>query len=193
MYQVKFYTGNYRTRQRQANADGAIAYFEQHFNACGSPTPNYAMCVVGSNASKKSKAIATSYCNAIAQGTGLEIYAPDEYRVGGRGNGNLRHTAMPAVLLEPCFISCPDGAALVKSEHGRRFLAEALVDVIHRHFPNGGLVAFSIGHKGKVSNPADRGARAHGGGHEAEVVERISAEPDEPPEPKDYESEIERL
>ena len=36
-------------------------------------------------------------------------------------------------------------------------------------------------------------AKYYGGGHEAEVVERISAEPDEPPEPKDYESEIERL
>ena len=37
MYRCKFYKGDYRERQEQANADRCAAYVEHHFNSSTSP------------------------------------------------------------------------------------------------------------------------------------------------------------
>ena len=51
MYEIKFYRGNYRDRQNQANDDECIGYVEHHFNSSDNPAAGYALVVVGSNAS----------------------------------------------------------------------------------------------------------------------------------------------
>jgi len=80
---------------------------------------------------------------------------------------------MPAILLEPCFVSNPTEATMVRSTAGLVALASALVETIKRQFPNGGLIAFSVGHKGKESSPHDMGAAVVGGGTEAEFAEKV--------------------
>jgi N-acetylmuramoyl-L-alanine amidase len=177
-YEVRFYTGEYRTRQLAANRDRAACYVEHHFNS-GSATADYAVVVVGSNASQKSKDWGRFYAERVAADFGIRVGGVAGIMVGGyggRGDANIRETAMPALLLEPLFCSNPRHAAWIRSPEGRQKLARALSDSIRRFFPKGGLVAFSVGHKGKPSKPHDRGAAVAGGGAEAEFAEMVLIE-----------------
>lgn len=169
-YTVKFYEGEYDARQEAANADDAIVYFEQHLNSKEYDDPasgddNPIMALVAHNASKRSIEIAAEYVRAVRQRfTRPPMFQggpePGVYKVPfrGRGDFNLRLTKMPAVLLEPLWIS--DQLTAEDLLHGTavRQLAMALVDTVESCFPRGGLIAFSIGHLGKPSAPFDRGA-----------------------------------
>ncbi len=177
-YQVKFYRGDYSSRQKQANYDQAVAYVEHHFNSSSNPDASCSSVVVATNASKKSKAWAKHYAESInAEFSEVtRVCGPDGVIVGGydgRGNGNLLYTAMPAILVEPLFASNPEEADLIRSEEGQSRLAKVLVDSIQRFFPDGGLVAFSVGHLYKSSNPYDKGAALHGGGSEGVYAEKV--------------------
>jgi len=172
-YQVKFYTGNYGKRQKAANRDNAICYVEQHFNAAVDPETNYALVIVGKNASQTSMRWGDWLADEYSSRLNITKYGVSVGGFDGRGNGNIVKTNMPAVLLEPLFCSSYDGAAVLKSYHGQKTLAKVIVDSIQKFFPDGGLVAFSIGHKGKTSKPHDRGALVLAGGTEAEYAEIV--------------------
>lgn len=178
-YTVQFFKGDYPARQRAANQAKAVVYIEHHFNG-GSETASYALANVGTNASAKSKTLAKDYVNEICRAFGVKPanndFAQDGVSVGGyggRGNGNLTLTNMPAVLLEPLFATNPKYAAIVRREEGQQKLALALAAAIKKNFPGGGLVAFSVGHKYKTSKPADRGVALAGGGTEADYAEKV--------------------
>jgi N-acetylmuramoyl-L-alanine amidase len=176
MYKVKFYKGDYMERQKAANKDKAIAYVEHHFNSASSELANYALVVVGSNASPTSVNWGSWYAKAVAQHFGTKPYQGEGVARGGldgRGDGNVKHTTMPAVLLEPLFVSNPQQADAVRSAAGQAALARILAESIRRFFPQGGLIAFSVGHKYKKSNPDDRGAALAGGGTEADFAEKV--------------------
>ena len=176
MYQVKFYKGDYLQRQLQANADKAVAYIEHHFNSSTSQQANYAVVVVGSNASPTSRNWGRWYARAIAEQFGTKVAGDDGILVGGwdgRGDGNVKHTQMPALLLEPLFASHPQQADIIRSANGQAALARVLAESIRRFFPLGGLIAFSVGHKYKTSSPKDRGAALAVGGTEADHAENV--------------------
>lgn len=176
IYQVKFYDGDYKPRQQKANADKAKAYVEHHFNSSSSPSANYTVVIVGSNASTTSKNWGRWYASAISREFNTEVGGDNGIKVGGfggRGDGSVKHTNMPAILLESLFVSNPTHAAIVRSDNGQDRLAQVLVESIQRFFPAGGLIAFSVGHKGKNSNPSDRGADVVGGGSEADYTEKV--------------------
>ena len=176
MYTVKFYTGDYQKRQLDANADRAVAYVEHHFNSSSSEQANYAVVVVGSNASQVSRNWGRWYAQAVADQFGNRVGGDQGILVGGwngRGDGNVKHTDMPAVLLEPLFASNPQQAEAIRSDRGQAALARILVESIRRFFPKGGLIAFSVGHKYKSSSPNDRGAALAGGGWEADYAEKV--------------------
>lgn len=176
MYEVRFYKGNYIERQRQASADKAVAYVEQHFNASASASAGYVVVITGSNASQVSRNWGQWYSQAINREFDVPIGGDQGIKVGGyngRGDGNLKYTSMPAILLEPFFVSNPAHAEIVRSDDGQTRLARVLVDSIERFFPKGGLIAFSVGHKYKRSNPDDRGAAVVGGGTEADIAEQV--------------------
>lgn len=175
-YTVRFYKGDYIARQQAANADGAVAYVEHHFNSSTSAAAGYTVVVVGSNASNTSRNWGRWYARAIAEQFGTTTGGDGGILVGGwngRGDGNLKHTRMPAVLLEPLFASNPQQADLIRSDGGQAALARILVESIRRFFPDGGLIAFSVGHKYKTSSPNDRGALLAGGGTEADHAEKV--------------------
>ena len=176
MYEVKFYKGDYLERQQAANEDGCVAYVEHHFNSTGSESANYAVVITGSNASQTSKNWGRWYARAVSQDFGVRIGGDNGILVGGyggRGDYNLRFTNMPAILLEPLFVSNPQSAELVRSDAGQQRLAMILCDSVKRFFPNGGRIGFSVGHKYKSSRPNDRGASVAGGGYEADYAERV--------------------
>ncbi len=175
-YQVRFYKGDYRERQAQANADGCVAYVEHHFNSSANPDAGYAVVITGSNASRTSKAWGRWYARAVADEFGIRTGGDDGIMVGGyggRGDSNIYYTRMPAILLEPLFASNPQHAEWIRSEDGRERLARILAESIRRFFPGGGLVGFSVGHKYKTSRPDDRGAPVYGGGTEADHAEMV--------------------
>ena len=175
-YKVKFYKGDYFQRQQAANADKAVAYVEHHFNSSASPTANYAVVVVGSNASSTSRNWGRWYAKAVAEQFGTQVGGDAGILVGGwngRGDGNVKHTNMPAVLLEPLFASHPQQAEAIRSQAGQAALARILAESIRRFIPGGGLIAFSVGHKYKASSPNDRGAALAGGGNEADHAELV--------------------
>jgi hypothetical protein len=176
MYTVRFYKGDYTERQRAANRDAAVAYVEHHFNSSSSPTAAYAVVITGANASQTSQNWGRWYAQAISREFSTPLGGDEGIKIGGyngRGDANLRFTDMPAILLEPLFASNPAHAALIRSADGQKRLAQVLVDSIQRIFPRGGLIAFSVGHKYKTSNPDDRGAAVVGGGSEAEYAEKV--------------------
>ena len=180
-YTVKFYKGNYWDRQHNANRDKAIVYLEQHFNAASSDA-KYALAIVATNASQTSKNFGIDYAEEVKNvfpevleagaGPGLT----DNILVGGyngRGNSNIKHTDMPAVLLEPLFGSTPSHADLIRSEEGQWKLAQIISSLVQKYFPDGGLVAFSVGHLYKRTSPKDKGSLLHGGGYEGDYAERV--------------------
>lgn len=178
-FQVKFYKGDYAARQKAANRDNAVLYIEQHFNG-GSATASYALANVGTNAGAKSKAVARDYVAEICATFGVKPanndFACEGVSVGGykgRGNSNLILTNMPAVLLEPLFATNPQYAEIIRSEDGQMSLALCLADTVKKHFPNGGLIAFSVGHRYKTTSPKDEGVPLSGGGTEAEYAEKV--------------------
>lgn len=187
MYQVRFYTGDYPARQRAANVDGCAAYVEHHFNSAGyfddgsgmggpDPRPGYCVVIVGANASATSKNWGRWYAAAVSREFGVPVGGDRGIVVGGyggRGDGNLRYTAMPAVLLEPLFASNPQHAEWIRSEAGQARLAAILAESVQRFFQAGGRIGFSVGHKYKTSSPNDRGAVLAGGGTEADMAEAV--------------------
>lgn len=174
-YEVKFYKGDYRERQRAANRDNCVAYVEQHFNSASSSS-NYAVVITGYGASQTSKNWGRWYAKSVGREFGIPVAGSGGILVGGyngRGDGNLRYTRMPAILLEPLFASNPKHADWITSETGQFRLALILAESIRRFFPDGGLVAFSVGHKYKTSRPNDLGAPVVGGGMEADFAEAV--------------------
>lgn len=163
-------TGSYRERQIQANRAGAICYAEQHFNALEYDRPGFAdnpsMVVVADNASSKTRAWAGDYVAQVAEAFGIEDRGVDARNADERGYWNLFYTAMPAVLLEPFFISDPQQAEWAMSEGGQTQLAFILTRTIATHFPAGGVVALSCGHIG--ARKWDKGAPAKS--HDGKIV-----------------------
>jgi len=73
MYRCKFYKGDYRERQEQANADRCAAYVEHHFNSSTSPTASYAVVITGANASQTSRNWGRWYAQAAAREFSLSV------------------------------------------------------------------------------------------------------------------------
>ena len=175
-YEVLWVRGDYLARQLKANRENCILYVEQHLNALKNDDPatqrdNPALVIVGGNASQTSKNFASWYIKAVSAELDVPIAGVS---VGPkRGDANLRYTSMPAVLLEPLFVSDPTQSTIIKSGSGQERLARVLVEGIRRFFPDGGKVAFSVGHKYRDSKPLDRGALVYGGGVEADFAEAI--------------------
>lgn len=177
MYKVKFYHGDYRERQHLANVDGAICYLEQHLNSSINEHVNYSACIVATNASEKSMDWASDLASRTSGYLQTPIYegafGRGVMKAIERGNGNLFYTDMPAIINEPLFASNPLGARMLKEGNAIAVIARQIATSIEKNFPEGGLVAFSIGHKGQRSKPNDRGAQVYGGGTEAEFSELI--------------------
>lgn len=176
MYQIRFYKGDYRLRQQQANEDGCKGYVEHHFNSSASSTAHYTVVITGSNASETSKNWGRWYARAVARELDVPLGGDQGIMVGGyngRGDFNLRFTSMPAILLEPLFASNPQHAEWIRSDSGQTKLARILCESIQRFFQDGALIGFSVGHKYKTSRPNDRGALVYGGGWEAEYAEAV--------------------
>jgi hypothetical protein len=184
MYEVKFFDGDYPERQRKANDWGADVYVCHHFNAIENDNPetqqeNATLVIVGSNASQRSIEFGKNYCLQVSTLFKTRNTGVIKRRRGERGDVCLRFTKMPAILVEPLFVSDVKQAGIAASEGGQRELGRLLADSIRDCFPDDEgrtvKIALSIGHKGKTSRPFDRGAAVvgHPGDSEAELSEKV--------------------
>ncbi len=178
-YEVRIFAGDYAERQAAANAWGADVYLEQHFNAklndAETDLDNSALCVVASNAGTKSRQLGASYAAAAAKTFGIRDSGVLVAPFGRSGDGNLRHTKMPAVILEPLFVSDLSQAEIASSPEGQRQIAQLAVDLVREHFPDGAKVALSHGHRGQRSKQ-DPGAPAANGRWEGDLAVAVVAE-----------------
>lgn len=71
---------------------------------------------------------------ADLMGTALVESGRNDCRSHGRNYPLLRETRMPALVVEPCFITNPDEAKLVADPHGIQTLAAAIVEGVRRYF-----------------------------------------------------------
>ena len=86
----------------------------------------YTVVVVGSNASNTSRNWGRWYAWAVAEQFGTQVGGDGGLLVGGwngRGDGNVKHTKMPAVLLEPLFASNPQRIMDIGANTGKFSLA----------------------------------------------------------------------
>lgn len=128
-------------RQIDANNAGCIAAVEQHFNAVTKEKINYAEALI---MHERSRAFANDYLKRVVAkfeipNAGVIINPP-------RGQGCLKFYRCPAILVEPGFISNHDYANVLQSGEGIDEMAKVLVDSVCAMFPDGGLVALSVGH-----------------------------------------------
>lgn len=174
-YQVKFYKGDYSIRQQTANHDKAICYYEQHFNSHLKTSSSGIEILIADNASDTTRRWAEILAEKFYEVLGTRLRHGNgilEVKRGSRGYWNLARTNMPAVLAEPLFVSNPDEVKILKENINE--LGLAISTSIKEIFTEGGLVAFSVGHKYKTSSPNDRGAKVIGENrYEADYAEEL--------------------
>jgi hypothetical protein len=115
------------------------------------------------------------YAQAIGLEFGVQIGGDQGIQVGGydgRGDDNVKHTDMPAILLEPLFVSNPAHAEIVLQRrrpdaHGAGPCRQ------HQEVLSGGRAdRIQRRPQVKTSSPDD-GAPVVGGGSEAEFAEKV--------------------
>lgn len=168
---------DYRDRQLYANARGADCYIEGHYNANLYDKPgtqdNPASCLVASNSGTKTREMAAFFAAQVSQTFGYPNGGCVVTEPGDAGYWNLYYVKGNSLLLEPLYVSDPEQALMAQSELGQDRIAEIINGMVRKFYPDGGVIALSVGHKYKVSSPYDRGAPVVGtdGLGEADLAE----------------------
>jgi hypothetical protein len=145
--------GPLAARQDTARKAGVCCYAEQHLNASTSPKANYACVIMAPWASVRCVAWGRDYTRRAAQEFGI---ADGGIVREGRGTGNVgRMGTVPAILLEPGFISNPTFAQYIATGEMLDALARVLVQSITAYFAPG-IVGLSVGHM--YRGTGDKGA-----------------------------------
>jgi peptidoglycan hydrolase-like protein with peptidoglycan-binding domain len=162
-YRVINLKGDYSSREYAANTAGAAMVWHQHFNSFND-TVSYALVEIAYPVSDREMAVATEIAKGynaligggLGSGDGVKVLSDGdraEYIIDGNKE---------AYISEPLFVSNPLQAAWVMNPENLKAIAKVNVDVIKKYYPDGSLIALSVGHKYKVSSPNDRGAAVAG-------------------------------
>ncbi|MGV8120453.1 MAG: hypothetical protein AB2L14_11885 [Candidatus Xenobiia bacterium LiM19] len=161
-YIVRFCYG--MSREEILDRHGAICYLELHFDACNASHVNRASVGLRSEPSDIEKAWGSWYLKKISESFNIEV--SDRMNIP-RISKRLTVYDMPAICLEPCFITNPGGSKLAKEK--KEELAKIIAEGICIYFPQGGIVALSMGHEIGI----DVGAISVDGDKEAVLAEDI--------------------
>ena len=168
---------DYRDRQLYANSMGAVAFIQGHLNASAYDKPgvqdNPASCLVASNSGTKTREMAQYFADEVSKEFGYPNRGCIVTENGDAGYWNLYYAKGNSILLEPLYVSDSDQALMAQSEQGQDRIAQIVANLVRKFYPDGGIIAFDIGHKFKVSSPYDRGAPVTGTKNlgEADLVE----------------------
>jgi hypothetical protein len=181
MYRTVILKGDYSKREYDANNAGADAVWHQHINSFNA-IASYGLVEVARPVTDREMAVARAAAEGYARIFGGGLGSGDGVKVledGDRGeyiiDGNRE-----AYISEPAFGSNPAQAAMLARPDIQRAIAQENVDALRAHYPDGSLIALSVGHKYKTSAPNDRGCVIVGTGlMEADVNEAIIGYMDE--------------
>lgn len=159
-------------RQRNAKQLGCNLVFDFHFNSNG-PTAKGAE-VWRKPGDQKSLEVA----RAILQGykdLGLPIHGEGiKEAVKGTRPSWIRHYEMPAVELEPLFVTNPNEARWVHNEANLDSMAAMFAKVAETQLRPDATVGLSIGHLFKSPTSTDKGARCVLGDYEADHASALA-------------------
>lgn len=155
------YTGDYKDRQQAAIKDGCDLYLEQHMNSTQNFRINYglAIYVPRIKTANDSKTAGKYYCEELAKRVDWTCTISSTLSYG-RAIANIGIVAevMPALVLEPCFVSNTEIAKWLNNnfQETTDLFSQIIIDTLKRL--NYQKVALSMGHYGKISSPNDKGA-----------------------------------
>ena len=146
--------GPVKHRQLLASRLGCICYAEAHLNSFSKPVKQHAFVIVARNPHPKTETWASAFLSNVHKTFGHQPYG---LLKGGRGSGCVSWVkwSIPAMLLEPGFISEAEFARILATGEGADAMGKCLADSITATFESG-LVALSIGHAYRGSG--DKGA-----------------------------------
>jgi N-acetylmuramoyl-L-alanine amidase len=122
-------------RAGAANESGAEILIALHLNSHEDPAADGASCYYfgrGQYVSRAGHRLAELILDQLTSRLGLR-----DCRTHAKSLPLLRETRMPAVHVEPCFITNPREEALIAGEGPRAEIARALADAIERFFSSG--------------------------------------------------------
>lgn len=158
------YVGNHE-REAQALREGCKLVIEFHFNSDGSTASGGETWYKPDD--QLSLAIATDIRNRY-QNIGLGLHGPGpNAAVASTRAGWLPYYSCSAILLEPLFVSNPNGAAWIHDAANVDLLATQIAAAVIAHTAEEDIIGLSIGHRFKHSSPNDMGAACVLGDSEA--------------------------
>jgi peptidoglycan hydrolase FlgJ len=180
-------------RGRIANACHALAYVSVHLNSFDQPEPNYARTLWG--VAPKDQAFAETMEAALvaglAPGTDLGDGGLDQLE-----NGGLLTARMPAVMVEPVFLSNPDEARRLADPGGarRQAIAQAIADGVDGWFRGQGIVRgeAALAPSGAI-RPSDRLMGPARGSPSRAMAAALAAGAERPDDVRAYVDEVYRL
>lgn len=175
MYRTMILRGDYSKREYDANVAHADAVWHQHVNSFNSSAA-YALVEVARPVTERELAVAKAAADGYARIFGGGLGSGDGVKVledGDRAEYIIDNNR-EAYISEPAFGSNPAQARMLADPAVQRAIAQVNVDALRAHYPDGALIALSVGHKYKTSAPNDRGCVIVGTGlMEADVNEAI--------------------
>ena len=166
------YVGNHE-RQRQASAAGCTCVLDFHFNSFDKPSANGGECFYQKGQSR-SKELAKAIVEAITS-CGLKLRSESLKESVNTRAGFIDYYQCPTVLLEPLFLSNPADAAWIHRPENVQALGKAIAERLRPLLRTQDILGISIGHKGKTSQPKDRGTECLHGDDEADHAEALAA------------------
>ncbi|HEU0113078.1 MAG TPA: N-acetylmuramoyl-L-alanine amidase [Thermomicrobiales bacterium] len=180
-------------RGRIANACRALAYVSVHLNSFGQPDPNYARTLWGVAAKDGAFAetMQAALVSELAPGTDLGDGGLDELE-----NGGLLTARMPAVMVEPVFLSNPAEARRLRDASGarRQAIAQAIADGVDGWLRGQGIVRGApTGLTAPVVTAADRLVGPARGSASRALAAALAAGAQRPDDVRAYLDEVYRL
>ncbi|HEU5430957.1 MAG TPA: N-acetylmuramoyl-L-alanine amidase [Thermomicrobiales bacterium] len=180
-------------RGRIANACHALAYVSVHLNSFDQPEPNYARTLWGVAAKDEAFAetMEAALLSGLAPGTDLGDGGLDQLE-----NGGLLTARMPAVMVEPVFLSNPAEARRLSDPSGarRQAIAQAIADGVDGWFRGQGIVRGGVaGRPEPVIRPSDRLIGPARGSAARAMAAALAAGAQRPDDVRAYIDEVYRL
>lgn len=169
---AKIYYGSFDSLETQINRDRASLRVDCHFNSNGNANYSLVEIKIGDMRSKQiGRRLAHETAKLLVEKLG-EDNGIKELSAGERGWTIVNAMNCPVMIWEPCFVSSPVGATIVKTR--RMLLHDAFLTTIKSFFGSDALIALVPGHAHKRTG--DSGAPVCGGGTEAQYTEILSQE-----------------
>ncbi len=172
------YTGKRKERQRQAAKSGCDIVIEFHFNAAADQSASGTEVWYRSYSIHSQKLAKSVHDHIVALG-----FKPRGVKAAVAGTRasfiNAYAPNIWVVLLEPCFVTNPQEAQRLHDQAFMQRLAEAIIAGINKFLSEQkvkqvDVIGLSVGHKGKTSQPDDKGARCVFGDFEADHAEQLA-------------------